>query len=83
MKEKGYNKLYRKYVWFVKRGIAMSDVNERWVSLDGVAEYCGVTKDMIRNWIKKGSISADKIGRIWKFKFLEIDEWVESGGIAL
>ncbi|MCM1235424.1 MAG: helix-turn-helix domain-containing protein [Ruminococcus flavefaciens] len=61
----------------------MSDVNERWASLEETAEYLGVTKDKIRNWIKKGNIPAHKIGRLWKFKFLEIDEWVESGESAL
>lgn len=76
-------KLYRKYVWFVKRGMVMSDVNERWASLEETAEYLGVTKDTIRNWIKKGNILAHKIGRLWKFKFSEIDEWVESGESAL
>lgn len=76
-------KSYRKYVWFVKRGMVMSDVNERWASLEETAEYLGVTKDTIRNWIKKGNIPAHKIGRLWKFKFSEIDEWVESGKSAL
>lgn len=61
----------------------MSDVNERWASLEETAEYLGVTKDTIRNWIKKGNIPAHKIGRLWKFKFSEIDEWVESGESAL
>ena len=47
------------------------------------AEYLGVTKDTIRNWIKKTDIPAHKIGRLWKFKFSEVDEWVKSGNAAL
>ena len=37
----------------------------------------------IRNWIKKTDIPAHKIGRLWKFKFSEVDEWVKSGNAAL
>ena len=47
------------------------------------AEYLGVTKDTIRNWIKKTDIPTHKIGRLWKFKFSEVDEWVKSGNAAL
>jgi len=42
-----------------------------------------VTKDSIRNWIKKADILAHKVGRLWKFKFSEVDSWVKSGKDAL
>lgn len=61
----------------------MSDVTEKWSSLEETAVYLGVTKDTIRSWIKKGNIPAHKIGRLWKFKFSEVDEWVKSGRSAL
>lgn len=32
---------------------------------------------------KKTDIPAHKIGRLWKFKFSEVDEWVKSGNAAL
>ena len=35
-------------------------MNEKWSSLEEVAEYLGVTKDTIRNWIKKSDIPAHK-----------------------
>lgn len=56
--------------------------NEKWVSLEDIADYIGVNKDTIRNWIKKGSIPAHRIGRFWKFKKTEVDEWVASGKSA-
>ena len=59
----------------------MSETNEKWSNLEETAEYLGVTKDTIRNWIKKTDIPAHKIGRLWKFS--EIDEWVKSGKSAL
>ena len=61
----------------------MEGVNEKWSSLEEVADYLGVNKDTIRNWIKKQSIPAHKIGKLWKFKLSEVDEWVKSGKSAI
>lgn len=67
-----------------KKGIAMTDnYNENWISITEAAEHLGVTKDSIRNWIKKTDIPAHKIGKLWKFKKSELDEWVKSGKSAL
>ena len=66
-----------------KRRKNMSEQNEKWSSLEETAEYLGVTKDTIRSWIKKTDIPAHKVGRLWKFKFSEVDEWVKSGKSAL
>lgn len=59
------------------------DLIDRWASLDEISDYLGVTKDTVRNWIKKTDIPAHKVGRLWKFKFSEVDEWVKSGKSAL
>lgn len=56
---------------------------DNWISIDDVATYLGVTKDTIRNWIKKTDIPAHKIGKLWKFKRSELDEWVKSGKSAI
>lgn len=61
----------------------MTGLVDKWFSLEETAEYLGVTKDTIRNWIKKTDIPAHKIGRLWKFKLTEVDEWVKSGKSAL
>lgn len=61
----------------------MSGLIDKWCSLEEIAEYLGVTKDTVRNWIKKTDIPAHKIGRLWKFKLTEVDEWVKSGKSAL
>ena len=53
-------------------------MNEKWLSLEATAEYVGVTKHTIRRWIKKTDIPAHKVGRLWKFKFSEVDEWGKS-----
>ena len=36
----------------------MTDLVDKWCSLEETAEYLGVTKDTIRNWIKKTDIPA-------------------------
>ncbi len=64
----------------------MSNINfnDRWISIEEASEYLGVTKDSIRNWIKKNSdIPAHKVGRLWKFKRTELDDWIKSGHSAL
>ena len=60
----------------------MSTENEKWSSIEEVSGHLQVHKDTIRLWIKKGEIPAHKIGRLWRFKISEIDEWVRSGKSA-
>lgn len=56
------------------------NTNEKWASIDEAAEYMGVKPVTIRDWIRKGKdIPAHKIGKQWKFKLSELDEWVKSG----
>lgn len=49
---------------------------EKWISLSEIADYIGVSKDTIRNWIKQSNMPAQKIGRLWKFKISDVDEWI-------
>lgn len=55
---------------------------EKWSSLEEIAEHLGVSKDTIRIWIKKGVIPFRRIGKQYKFKISEVDEWVDSGKSA-
>ena len=58
--------------------------NDKWINLEEVADYLSVNKDTIRNWIKKDiGIPAHKVGKLWKFKKSELDEWVKSGKSAI
>ena len=40
---------------------------DNWIGIEEAANYLGVTKETIRNWIKKTDIPAHKIGKLWKF----------------
>jgi len=47
-----------------------------------VQEYLGVGRETILQWIAKRNMPAYKVGRLWKFKLSEVDEWIRSGGAA-
>lgn len=69
-----------------RKVLLMLSANEdRWISIEDAAEYLDVNKDTIRNWIKKetSDIPAHKIGKQWKFKKSELDNWVKSGKSAI
>lgn len=51
---------------------------EPWVSVEDVAKHLGVAKDSVYRWIETRSLPAHKIGRLWKFKLTEVDEWVRA-----
>jgi len=51
---------------------------QRWHSLGEIAEYLSVSKDTVHRWIREKDMPAHKIGRLWKFKVIEIDEWVRN-----
>ena len=55
---------------------------EPWVSVDDVSKHLGVAKDSVYRWIDHKALPAHKIGRLWKFKLSEVDDWVRSGGAA-
>ena len=56
--------------------------NNNYISLEEAAEYLGIKPVTLRAWIKKEQIPAHKIGKLWKFKCSELDEWVNSGRSA-
>jgi len=53
---------------------------EPWVSVDDVAKHLSVAKDSIYRWIERKGLPAHKVGRLWKFKLTEVDDWVRAGG---
>lgn len=55
-------------------------VEERWVSVEELAQHLGVARDTVYRWIERRGLPAHRVGRLWKFQFSEVDEWVKSGG---
>ena len=47
-----------------------------------ICKYLGVSNDTVYKWIDKHEMPAHRMGRLWKFKKDEVDEWVKAGGAA-
>ncbi len=54
-------------------------MKNRWLSVEQISKHLGVSTDTIYRWIERRGIPAHKVGRLWKFKISEVDEWVRSG----
>lgn len=52
------------------------DASERWVGVDEVASHLGVAKDSVYRWIDERGLPAHRVGRLFRFKLSEIDDWV-------
>lgn len=58
--------------------------DDNYISLEDAAEYLNIKPVTLRKWIKqKEGLPAHQIGRLWKFKRSELDEWVNSGKSAI
>ncbi len=55
-------------------------MEDRWLSVDEIAVYLGIKRDTVYRWISERNLPGHKIGRLWKFRKEQIDEWVKSGG---
>jgi excisionase family DNA binding protein len=57
-------------------------MEDRWLSVDEIAAYLGIKGDTAYKWIAEKQMPAHRLGRLWKFRKDEVDEWVKSGGSA-
>jgi excisionase family DNA binding protein len=55
---------------------------EPWVSIKVSAKYLGVARESVCRWIEGHGMSAHKIGRLWRFKPPEVDQWAWDDGAA-
>ena len=53
---------------------------EPWFSVEDIARHLGVSKETIYRWLEREIIPSHRMGRLWKFKPSEVDEWVTAGG---
>lgn len=58
----------------------MAEMEDRWLSVEEISKYLGVSNDTVYRWIDKHRMPAHRLGRLWKFKKDEVDTWVRSGG---
>lgn len=62
-----------------KRRMELQSVSEQWASVEEIAQHLKVKPDTVYKWIERKDIPAHKVGRLWRFKISEVDEWVRSG----
>ena len=55
-------------------------IEDRWLSVEEIAAYLGVKRDTIYKWIERKAMPAHKVGRLWKFRKEEVDQWVRNSG---
>ena len=60
----------------------MKGTAEPWVSVDAIASHLGVARDSAYRWIERRHLPAHRIGRLWKFKVSDVDQWVRAGGAS-
>jgi len=48
--------------------------------VDDIADHLGIKRDTVYKWISERKMPGHKIGRLWKFNKMEVDEWVRTGG---
>lgn len=52
---------------------------EQWVSVEQVAKHLGVKSHTVYKWLERDVMPAHKVGRLWRFRLSEINDWVTSG----
>ncbi|MCK4341175.1 MAG: helix-turn-helix domain-containing protein [Phycisphaerae bacterium] len=57
-------------------------MDDRWLSVDEICAHLGVSRDTVYKWIDQKGIPAHRLGRLWKFKKAEVDDWVRAGGAS-
>lgn len=58
------------------------ELSDRWLSVEEIAKYLGISKETVYRWLEKKKIPAHRIGKLWKFQLSEVDSWVKSGQAA-
>jgi excisionase family DNA binding protein len=56
----------------------MSDI----MTTQEVAEYLRTSVETIKRMARRGALPAAKLGRNWRFRKADIDDWLETGGSA-
>lgn len=51
----------------------------RYLCLKDAASYLGLSAKTLYVWAEHGSIPSYKLGRVWRFDQLELDEFVRKG----
>ena len=60
-----------------------ANLEDNYINLEKAAEYLNIKPVTLRKWIsQKKDLPAHQIGKLWRFKKSELDEWIHSGNSA-
>jgi len=52
-------------------------LEDRLLSVEDLRLYLGVNRDTVYKWVNEKGLPALKVGRLWKFRKADVDEWVK------
>jgi excisionase family DNA binding protein len=55
-------------------------VDDRWRSVQEIAEYLGVSTDSVYRWVEHRGLPVHRVGRLLRFKCSAVDDWVHGQG---
>jgi len=47
--------------------------------VEEIATHLGISKETVYRWLDSGKIPAHRVGKLWKFRTSEVDQWVIQG----
>ena len=53
-------------------------MSDRWLSVAEIYTYLSIKRDTVYKWISEKDMPAHRLGKLWKFKVKEEDDWVKS-----
>ena len=52
------------------------------MTTDEVAEYLRTSAENVKRMARRGDLPASKLGRNWRFRKADVDDWLATGGSA-
>lgn len=53
--------------------------HERWLTSKEVCEYLSISRQTLMLWIENKNFPSVKVGKFWRYKQNEIDQWMREG----
>ena len=57
--------------------------DEPWVGIPEVAAHLRVSKDTVYRWVDTQGLPAHRVGRLFRFRLSQVDDWVQNRGGAM
>jgi excisionase family DNA binding protein len=53
---------------------------EPWSTIEEVSTHLSVGRDTIYRWIARRGLPATRVGKVWRFKLSEVEQWMRAQG---